>query len=75
MKKPHIAEVPGDVPPGEAHRSKFEVTLDRLASMSPKDLQELGRRLCEHETGEYILKLVLAGYQQPRQPTLPGVDS
>jgi len=45
------------------HRNKYEVTLARLASMSPAELRTLGAQLQAHEGGEYIMKLILGGYE------------
>lgn len=73
-KKPRLSEAPADTVERAAHRSKFEVTLDRLASMSPAQLRELGTRIAEHEAGDYMWKLLDAGFHAKRQQNLPGVE-
>jgi hypothetical protein len=69
---PDITEDPDPATNG-THRNRYEVTLDRLAAMSPKQLKELGSRLRDHEAGAHMMKMLTAGFSM-KQAMLPEIS-
>lgn len=71
QKKPRLAEAQSAS--STPHRSQYQVTIDRLCRMSPAELKKLGQSIAENDAGEFVMKMLNAGFAV-KQGHLPGVE-